>query len=126
MPKSGSPVSDGRPSLAEAALFGCCPRCGERTLFAGVVAVPDRCGNCGLDFAAAQAGGRLPLLLTVIVAVVLIVLALWLDEAVRPPLWLHAIIWLPLTVGGVLASIRCSRAATLMRDCAKQRSENGA
>lgn len=126
MPKSGSPVSDGRPSLAEAALFGCCPRCHGRTLFAGMVAVPDRCRSCGLDFTAAQAGGRWPLLLTVIVAVVLIVLALWLDEAVRPPLWLHAIIWLPLTVGGVLAAIRCSRAATLMRRLSRQSSETEA
>ena len=126
MPRSGSPVSDGRPSLAEAALFGCCPRCRERTLFTGVAAVPDCCRNCGLDFAAAQAGGRLPLLLTVIVAVVLIVLALWLDEVARPPLWLHAIIWLPLTVGGVLAAIRCSRVATLMRRLARQSPENGA
>ncbi|UVI38468.1 DUF983 domain-containing protein [Qipengyuania spongiae] len=126
MTKSGLPGSEGRPSLAEAALFGCCPRCRERTLFVGVVAVPDRCRSCGLDFTAAQAGGRLPLLLTVIVAVLLIVLALWLDEAVRPPLYIHALVWLPLTIVGVLSAIRFSRALSLMHAVRKAKPEDRA
>lgn len=33
----------GQPAFGEAALFGLCPQCGARTLFAGWIAFADRC-----------------------------------------------------------------------------------
>ena len=49
-------IPKGQPGLAEAALFGCCPRCGNRTLFAGVAKFAPRCRQCGLDFSAFNVG----------------------------------------------------------------------
>ena len=42
-------MTDVPPKLAEAALFGLCPRCGARTLFAGWTRFADNCRACGLD-----------------------------------------------------------------------------
>jgi uncharacterized protein (DUF983 family) len=39
-----------------AGLKGQCPRCGERTLFAGLVAFAPSCRACGLDLAAFNVG----------------------------------------------------------------------
>ena len=43
-------TSKGQPGLVQAALFGLCPNCGAKTLFAGPARFADRCGNCGLDY----------------------------------------------------------------------------
>ena len=48
--------SKGQPGIAEAALFGLCPRCGGRTLFAGWTRFAHRCRGCGLDLAAFNVG----------------------------------------------------------------------
>ena len=39
-----------------AALQGLCPRCGTKTLFAGLASFAPRCRACGLDFAAFNVG----------------------------------------------------------------------
>lgn len=108
-----SDTAKGQPGIAQAALFGLCPRCGERTLFEGPVKFAPRCRVCGLDFDKFNVGDGPAGFLTLIIGAVLVGLALWLDAAVRPPLWVHALIWVPVTIGAVLVGLRYAKGALL-------------
>lgn len=79
-------------------LQGCCPRCGRGKLFDGFLKLKPRCSGCGLDYAFADAGDGPAVFVMLIVGFLIIGLALWFDSVFAPPVWLHALIWLPLTV----------------------------
>lgn len=100
----------GQPGQTEAALFGLCPRCGQRTLFGGLTNFAQTCRNCGLNFASFNVGDGPAAFLTLIIGAVIVGLALWFDAALRPPLWLHAILWIPLTAGAVIFGLRGAKA----------------
>lgn len=112
---SGPDAGKGQPGLGRAALFGLCPRCGERTLFEAPARIALTCDACGLDLGALERGGRLAGLFTIVLAALLIGAALGLDALLRPPLWLSALVWAPLTVGGVIFALRFYRTALLYR-----------
>lgn len=103
---SGPKENKGQPGLVSAALSGLCPRCGARTLFAEPAGLADECAHCGLDFANLQRGGRFVGLLTALLALVLILAALGVDEWLRPPLWASFLFWAPVTVGSVVFALR--------------------
>lgn len=96
----------GQPGLVSAALSGLCPRCGAKTLFAAPAALAEECGNCGLDILSLEGGGRFVGVLTMLLALVLILAALGVDEWLRPPLWLSFVVWAPVTVGAVIGGLR--------------------
>ncbi|TBN13449.1 DUF983 domain-containing protein [Agrobacterium cavarae] len=79
-------------------LQGCCPRCGRGRLFDGFIKLKPSCSACGLDYAFADAGDGPAVFVMLIVGFLIIGLALWFDSVFAPPVWLHALIWLPLTV----------------------------
>ncbi len=79
-------------------LQGCCPRCGRGKLFDGFIKLKPRCSACGLDYAFADAGDGPAVFVMLIVGFLIMGLALWFDSVFSPPVWLHALIWLPLTV----------------------------
>ena len=106
-------TSKGQPGLGQAALFGLCPRCGARTLFAGWVRFADRCRACGLDIARFNVGDGPAAFLILIIGAVVTGLAIWLQLAADPPWWLHVILWLPLTIAGVIGGLRMAKAALL-------------
>ncbi len=103
---SGPEESKGQPGLVSAALSGLCPRCGAKTLFAAPAALAEECGNCGLDILSLEGGGRFVGVLTMLLALVLILAALGVDEWLRPPLWLSFVVWAPVTVGAVIGGLR--------------------
>jgi uncharacterized protein (DUF983 family) len=111
-----SDTTKGQPAIGEAALFGCCPRCGARTLFDGLARFAPRCRSCGLDFAGFNVGDGPAAFLTLVVGGLVTALALWLELSASPPWWLHVILWLPLTVGLVIAGLRVSKAMLLIRE----------
>jgi uncharacterized protein (DUF983 family) len=96
----------GQPGLVSAALSGLCPCCGAPTLFAAPAALADECANCGLDIINLQRGGRFVGVVTMLLALVLILAALGVDEWLRPPLWASLLFWAPVTVGSVIAALR--------------------
>lgn len=102
----GPTEKKGQPGIVSAALSGLCPGCGERTLFAAPAALADACPNCGLHILALERGGRFVGVVTMLVALVLIMAALAVDEWLRPPLWASLVFWGPLTVGCVLGALR--------------------
>ncbi|MEP9403483.1 DUF983 domain-containing protein [Sphingomonas sp. VNH70] len=92
---------------------GLCPRCGSRTLFTGVIAFAPRCGVCGLDFAGLNVGDGPAAFLTLGIGTIITILAIWLELAVGPPWWVHALLWVPLTIGGVVGSLRIAKGMLL-------------
>lgn len=95
-----------QPGVISAALCGLCPRCGARTLFAAPAALAEECPACGLDFLSLERGGRLVGVLTMLLALVLILAALGVDQWLRPPLWASLLFWAPVTVGTTIFGLR--------------------
>ena len=122
----GSPGDvKGQPSIAEAALFGCCPRCGARTLFDGVVQFAPRCRACGLDFAQFNVGDGPAAFLTFIIGGLITGLAIWLELAAHPSFWVHVLLWVPITAGAVLLGLRAGKAVLLASEYRNKAGEAG-
>ena len=97
----------------EAALRGLCPRCGSKTLFAGIVGFAPKCRACGLDFSKFNVGDGPAAFLTLIIGAVVTGLALWLELAWHPPFWVHIVLWVPITAAAVIWGLRAGKAALL-------------
>ena len=115
----------GQPGIVEAALFGCCPRCGSRTLFDGPVKFAERCRVCALDYTAFNVGDGPAAFLTLIVGALVTGLAIWLDIALRPPFWVHALIWIPVTAAAVVGGLRVMKALLLVAEYRNKAGEAG-
>jgi uncharacterized protein (DUF983 family) len=102
-----------QPGIAKAAFFGLCPECGAKTLYAGPVRFADKCGNCGLDYSSFNVGDGPAALLTLVIGAVIIVLAITVDAAFRPPFLVHVLIWVPLTAAMTVYSLRVAKGALL-------------
>ena len=112
----------GQPGLTEAALFGFCPQCGARTLFSGWTRFAERCRACGLDLTGFNVGDGPAAFLTMIVGALVVALALALQLSAEPPWWVHAALWIPLTVAGVVIGLRVVKAALLQSEYRNQAS----
>ena len=53
---------------------------------------------CGLDYSFADAGDGPAVFVIMIVGFIIVGLVLWVELALQPPIWLHMVVWLPLTV----------------------------
>jgi uncharacterized protein (DUF983 family) len=106
LPDESPKEKKGQSGLVPAALSGLCPRCGAKTLFAAPAALADQCRACGLDFLGLERGGRFVGVVTMLLALVLILAALAVDEWLRPPLWASFLFWGPVTVGAVIFGLR--------------------
>lgn len=113
----------GQSGLLRAALLGLCPRCGEKTLFEAPARVAMECEHCALDLTPLERGGRFAGMVTAIVAILLIVLAYAAEATLRPPLWLQAAFWAPVTVGVVIYTLRLFKTALLYAAYERQRDE---
>ena len=97
------------PRPIDSGLRGLCPRCGARTLFDGWITFADRCRACGLAFSAFNVGDGPAAFLTLVLVAIVTVAAIALELSLSPPLWLHMLIWTPVTLGGVLLSLRLAK-----------------
>ncbi len=95
---SRSPIATG--------LAARCPRCGRGPLFQGFLTVRERCPACGLDLSRHDAGDGPAVFVILILGAVVVGLALWVELRWQPALWVHAVLWTPLTLGGALAMLR--------------------
>jgi len=75
-----------------------CPACGAGAIFHRYLKVSDDCPHCGEALHHQRADDAPPYFTIVIVGHVVVGLVLAVEMAYRPPLWLHAALWLPLTV----------------------------
>jgi uncharacterized protein (DUF983 family) len=101
------------PRPIEVALRGVRPRCGKGALFRSFLAFAPRCAVCGLDFDAFNVGDGPAAFLTLGIGTIVTVLAVLVELAWNPPWWLHVLLWLPLTIVGVMVALRYTKALLL-------------
>ncbi|NGN40498.1 DUF983 domain-containing protein [Mesorhizobium sp. CGMCC 1.15528] len=89
-----------------AGLKGRCPRCGEGRLFSSFLTVAPRCGTCRLDYSFADAGDGPAVFVILIIGFIVVGSALWMEVTYNPPLWLHFLLWIPLTIILSLTALR--------------------
>jgi uncharacterized protein (DUF983 family) len=118
-----APASGAAPSLAAATFEGLCPRCGARTLFAGLARFAPACRSCGLDFASFNVGDGPAAFLILIVGAIVAVGAILLDQMTSPPWWVH-LIWVPVGAGLTIYGLRVGKAALVYQEY-KHRAREG-
>ena len=117
----GPQDTKGQSGLFRAALLGLCPRCSEPTLFEAPARMALTCSHCELDFGALERGGRFIGMVTALVAIIFIIIAYAIEATLRPPLWLQAAFWAPVTVGGVIYALRLFKTVLLYASYERQK-----
>ncbi|MCF4128972.1 DUF983 domain-containing protein [Methylobacterium sp. SyP6R] len=85
-------------SPATVGLRGRCPRCGEGHLFKGFLSFRPSCEVCGLDYRFIDSADGPAFFVMSIVGIVVVALAMWVEFAYEPPMWVHALLWAPLSI----------------------------
>jgi uncharacterized protein (DUF983 family) len=106
-------IEKGQPTIVRAALFGLCPQCGTKSMFASATQFSDKCPACTLDYQQFNVGDGPAALLIIPIGAIIIGLAILLDIAIRPPFWVHVIIWVPVTAVLVIGFLRAAKGAML-------------
>ena len=101
------------PSPAAVAVRGLCPRCANKTLFAGLATFAPKCRACGLDFDSFNVGDGPAAFLILIVGGLIVGLAIALELNFAPPFWVHLLLWVPLATVLVVFLLRVAKAALL-------------
>jgi uncharacterized protein (DUF983 family) len=106
-----------------AGLSCACPRCGQGKLFDGLLKVRPVCRNCGLDYSFADAGDGPAVFVIMIIGFIVVGLALWMEVSFNPPLWLHFILWIPLTLVLSLGALRLAKGVLITLQYANKAAE---
>jgi uncharacterized protein (DUF983 family) len=93
-------------SPISAGLAGRCPRCGDGKMFSGFISVAPRCTNCGLDYSFADSGDGPAVFVALIGGFIVLGAALWTEIVYQPPMWVHMVVFLPLTLIVCLGLLR--------------------
>lgn len=89
-----------------AALKAVCPRCGRGSLFKGFLTLNAACAQCGLSYKNFEAADGPAVFIILIVGFIVLGSAAVAEIIFQPPMWLHMVIWLPMTVVLSLALLR--------------------
>jgi uncharacterized protein (DUF983 family) len=90
-------------------LLGHCPNCNRGKMFRAFLKVADHCPACGEILHHHRADDAPAYFVILIVGHIVVPSVLIVEIAFAPPYWLHAAIWLPLTIGlavGLLQPIK--------------------
>lgn len=85
---------------------GRCPQCQRGHLFNGYLALAKRCEVCGLDYSFADPADGPAFFAMTIAAVPALAMALWIQLNFEPPLWVHVLTTLPITLGACALLLR--------------------
>jgi uncharacterized protein (DUF983 family) len=94
------------PSPVMAGLFCRCPRCGKGKLFQGFLDLRPRCECCGLDYRFIDSGDGPAVFVILFAGLIVVAAALIVEFKYSPPLWVHAVLWLPLILATTLLPLR--------------------
>jgi uncharacterized protein (DUF983 family) len=79
-------------------MAGTCPACGQGRMFRALLKVNDDCPSCGEALHHHRADDFPAYLNIVLVGHIVVPLVLAVEMAFAPAYWIHALIWLPLTL----------------------------
>ena len=102
-----------------------CPRCGEASLYDGLLTVKPACDVCGLDLRANDTGDGPAVLVMLVLGAIVVGLAFWVEFRFEPPLWLHAVIWPVVTFPLAILMMRPMKAALVALQFRHRASEMG-
>jgi uncharacterized protein (DUF983 family) len=114
--RTAKPAPWPMPSMPQAlryGLRGLCPSCGKGHIFNGYLRVVENCSACGAPLGRIRADDVPPYATILITGHIVVPLMLWLEASEHPPLWVHTIIWVPLTVALVLGLLRPLKGAII-------------
>lgn len=94
-------------------LVGLCPACGQTHAFRGYLRVVPACLVCGAPLGNVRADDAPPYFVIFAVGHIVVPLMFWMETALRPPLWVHAAVWIPISLALALALLRPIKGATL-------------
>jgi uncharacterized protein (DUF983 family) len=99
--KLDTPVSPFKTGL------GCrCPGCGEGKLYNGFLEFAKKCNHCDLDYSEFDSGDGPAVFIILILGFVVVGLALVVEVIYQPPIWVHALLWGPMIIGGSIGMLR--------------------
>ncbi|MEM9329853.1 MAG: DUF983 domain-containing protein [Pseudomonadota bacterium] len=98
------------PTVVQVGITGCCPRCGKGRLFSSVLEPAKSCVNCGLDYGFIDSGDGPAVFVILIVGFFVTAMAMTLQSAIDPPLWVHMVLWIPIVTLLSIWSLRFSKA----------------
>ncbi len=102
-PKGSSPVMS--------AMRGRCPACGRGALYSGVLTVSDTCTSCGLDLREHDTGDGPAVFVIFTLGALLVPLAIFVETVFGPPVWVQALLWGVVTIGGSIFLLRVYKGA---------------
>jgi uncharacterized protein (DUF983 family) len=112
-----------KPNPLLSGVAGRCPNCGEGHLFEGFLKVAPACEACGYDLSKADSGDG-PAVFVIMVAGFLVAFAALITEfTVHPPIWVHLMLWLPLTLIVCVGLLRPFKGAMLAAQFMNKASE---
>ena len=81
-----------------------CPKCGEGKLFKDMLGIVDSCNHCGLVLKHHDAADAPSFFALCTIGLVVTLGAALVEIKFEPPMWVHGILWIPLTfIGSILA-----------------------
>lgn len=83
-------------------------------MFDGPVQFARKCRACGLDYGRYNVGDGPAAFLTLIIGTIVVILALAVEFSMAPPLWVHVLLWVPITAGLTILSLRIAKGALLI------------
>ncbi|HXQ17220.1 MAG TPA: DUF983 domain-containing protein [Caulobacteraceae bacterium] len=108
-----------------AGALGRCPNCGEGPLFSGFLKVTPRCAKCGFELAKADSGDGPAVFVIFIAGFIAAFGLLFTEVAYRPPLWLEAVIWLPIAAALCFGLLRPLKGLMIAAQFANRASQAG-
>jgi uncharacterized protein (DUF983 family) len=92
---------------------GKCPHCGEGALFGRYLKAVDHCRACGEEFHHHRADDFPAYLVIVVVGHAIVPVVLAVETAYAPSYWVHALLWLPLTLLMTLGLLQPTKGAVI-------------
>ena len=99
-------------AMARGALHRC-PACGRGALYRAYLKPADACPACGEELFHQRADDAPPYVTILVVGHLILGAVVGIDIAYAWPLWLHALVWLPLTVALCLGFLPVAKGALI-------------
>ena len=80
-------------------------------MFTGLLTLRPACPVCGLDFGKSDTGDAGAVIVIMVLGVIVLGLAFWVEFRFSPPLWVHAILWPVVTLPLAIMLMRPMKAA---------------